>query len=321
MAAATPNAYSSSSLEKYVLSHKNRDPEVWKLGKQLQRSMNWFVEEVDLSHDRVDFDKKLTPGERKWLKRVLAFFAVSDGLVFENLNVSLAATTDRADVLYVYALQEANEAVHSEMYAELIETLVPGGLASITDKDIMGKIEWARRFMDPELPLAERLLAWACVEGIFFSSSFAAVFFFRQRGLLPGLCMANEFIARDEGLHCQFAYLRYKQECHPLKEERAQAIVREAVEAEVAFVREALQLELMGMNAGMMVDYVRFVADVLLVMAGHEKVFGVKNPLPWMESISLEGKTNFFERRVSEYSKTPGTLEDIGAAFAGDMDF
>jgi len=270
----------------------------------------WTVEEVDLSADMRDWDLKLNDGERKFIGHVLAFFAASDGIVLENLCVRFMQDIQVPEARAFYGFQTAIENVHSEMYSLLLDTY-------IRDKDyrqslfravhtvptVKKKAEWAVRWITSSHSFAERLVAFACVEGIFFSGSFCAIFWLKKRLLMPGLTFSNELISRDEGLHTDFACLLYSHLVNRLSEQRVAQIVEEAVELEREFCSEALPVGLVGMNDTLMSNYIEFVADRLMVALGYDKIWEVKNPFDWMEMISLQGKTNFFERRVGEYQR------------------
>lgn len=280
----------------------------------------WTAEEVDLSQDMVDWRDKLNDDERHFIKHVLAFFAASDGIVNENLAQRFMSEVQLPEARSFYGFQIAIENIHSEMYGMLIETYIRDDeerdylFNAIKTVPCVGKkAQWALKWIEAgdqhnttgqQRLFAERLLAFACVEGIFFSSSFASIFWVKKRGLMPGLTFSNELISRDEGLHCDFACLLYSMLQHTrLPEERVHAIVREAVEIEEEFVTQALPTDLIGINSRLMAEYVRFVADRLLVVLGYAKLYRASNPFPWMEMISLNTKTNFFEKRNAEYQK------------------
>ncbi|KIZ01589.1 ribonucleoside-diphosphate reductase subunit M2 [Monoraphidium neglectum] len=256
----------------------------------------WTVDEVDLSHDARDW-ARLSAAEQRFVKTVLAFFAASDGIVLENLAANFMTEIQSPEARAFYGFQIAIENIHSEMYSLLLQSYVrdPTERASLlraihTVPVIGRKAAWALRWGGSGAPFAQRLLAFACVEGIHFSGSFCAIFWIKKRGLMPGLTFSNELISRDEGLHTDFACLLYSQLQHPLDEATAHAIVREAVELEEAFVAEALRVDLIGMNLRLMGQYVEFVADRLLVALGYSKLYGALNPFDWMEMISLQGK-------------------------------
>lgn len=283
-------------------------PDIWDMYKKAQASF-WTVGEVDLSKDLADWDN-LKPDERHFLSHVLAFFAASDGIVVENLVERFATEVQITEARCFYGFQIAMENIHSEMYSELIETLVrdpkeKNTLFHAIEKMpcVKAKADWALNWIQHP-SFAHRLVAFAAVEGIFFSGSFAAIFWIKKRGLLPGLSFSNELISRDEGLHCDFACLlfnKYLQE-KPTQEEILQ-IITDAVSIEQKFLTEALPVSLIGMNCTLMNQYIEFVADRLMVDLGCDKFYKKENPFDFMENISLEGKTNFFEKRVGEYQK------------------
>jgi len=279
---------------------------LWDLYKKAVASF-WTVEEIDLSGDLKDWDK-LTFFEKNFIKTVLAFFAASDGIIMENIDLNFGSEVQIPEARSFYSYQAFNESIHSETYSLMINTLIRDPeeesllLTSIQHfPEIKAKAEWALKWLDKSLPFADRLVAFACVEGIFFSGSFCAIFWLKKRGLMPGLCFSNELISRDEGLHQTFAVELYKLLGN--KSENVSAIVREAVECEIQFVAGALKVNLVGMNADDMTQYIKYVADRLMNQFGLDKLYNVPCPFDWMENISLEGKTNFFERRVGEYSK------------------
>lgn len=288
-----------------------KDPAVWEMYKKHVASF-WTVEEIDLGHDMKDF-QKLTADEQFFIKHVLAFFAASDGIVVENLAVRFLHDVKLPEARCFYGFQIAMENIHSETYSLLIATYVRDEqekkrlFRAVQEFPcIQKKARWAQQWIESgTASFPERLVAFAAVEGIFFSGSFCAIFWLKKRGLMPGLTFSNELISRDEGLHCDFACLMYKQHAEPkLDGSRVAQIIKDAVEIELNFVQESLPVRLIGMNADMMSEYIRFVADRLLVSLGCEKLYRAKNPFEWMEMISLQGKTNFFERRVGEYQKS-----------------
>lgn len=305
-----------------------RHPRAWEFYKKAVASF-WVVEEVDLSQDHRDL-ARLAPEERDFVFQVLAFFAASDGIVNENISVNFADEITVPEVRAFYTQQQAIETIHAEMYGLLVTTYVPDRLdqarllgAVQTVDSIQQKAAWALRWFARERPLASRLLAFACVEGIFFSGSFCAIFWLKKRGLMPGLAFSNELISRDEGLHTDFACMLVADlvAAGELDQAAAAEVVRDAVRCEQAFVRDALRVDLIGMNAGLMCQYIEFIADRLLASCGLAPVFGAANPFDWMVMISLQGKTNFFEKRVGEYSKAAvgSAVED--RQFDTDADF
>lgn len=285
-----------------------RYSDLWSLYKKAVGSF-WTVEEIDLASDLKDWDK-LTDDERHFIKMVLAFFAASDGIVMENINLNFSNDVQIAEARAFYAYQGFNESIHSETYSLMIDKLVrdPEEKATLfraieTSPAVKRKAEWALRWMGPDLPFAQRLAAFACVEGIFFSGSFCAIFWLKKRGLMPGLSFSNELISRDEGLHQEFAVTLFNHLLDKPSRDTISEIVRSAVEIEKMFITDALPCRLIGMDASEMSRYIEFVADRLLVQLGCPRVWNSENPFDWMETISLEGKTNFFEKRVGDYSK------------------
>lgn len=271
----------------------------------------WTAGEVDLSED-VKMWKALSADDRHYISTVLAFFAASDGIVNENLAVNFYNEVKLPEARLFYGFQIAIEGVHSEMYSLLIDTYISDPqeksrlLNAVEEVPCVArKARWALKWCDRETAsFAERLVAFAIVEGVFFSGSFCAIFWLKGRGLMPGLGFSNELISRDEGLHCEFACLLYSKLEHTrLSDERVHAIMREAVEIECDFIRDALPVELIGMSSRLMSQYIRFVADKWLGSLGHPKLFGDSNPFVWMDLISLSGKTNFFEKQVSDYAR------------------
>jgi ribonucleotide reductase beta subunit family protein with ferritin-like domain len=277
---------------------------------QKQVACFWTPAEIDLKHDKQQFDA-LKPGERHYLKMILAFFATADNIVNENLLENFATEVQVPEARFFYSFQATMENIHAETYGLLIDTLLAGNdsekhrlFKSIeTVPTIKQKADWSLRWCDSrQRTFAERLIAFAAVEGIFFSSSFCAIYWIKQRGILPGLCQSNELIARDEGMHCDFAVHLHHMLLRPAAPLTIRTIISDAVEIESNFVRAALPCGLIGMNSDQMVQYVQFCADRLLTELGQPKIFRVENPFHFMELISLQGKTNFFEKRVSEYA-------------------
>jgi ribonucleotide reductase beta subunit family protein with ferritin-like domain len=296
-------------------------PDLWALYKKAVGSF-WTAEEIDLGTDAADWSR-LTASEKHFIKMVLAFFAASDGIVMENINLNFGTEVQIAEARAFYAYQSFNESIHGETYSLMIDKLVEDkaekdGLfrAIETVPAVKRKAEWALEWMKSSAPFAQRLVAFACMEGIFFSGSFCSIFWLKKRGVLPGLCFSNELISRDEGLHLEFAVALY----HHLADKSAPVaeIVRGAVAIEESFITEALPCKLIGMDAEQMKQYIRYVADRLLKQLGHEPIFGAENPFAWMETISLEGKTNFFEKRVGDYSKR---MVEAGDSVRFDEDF
>lgn len=271
-------------------------------------SVRWIAQEVDMSKDRLQFES-LTPNEQHFIKCILGFFAGSDGVINENLGLNFATEIQLPEARAFYAEQMSNETVHSVTYALLIDTYINDP----TEKDrvlrsirtmpfVETKAAWAIKWFNRDASFASRLMAFAIVEGVFFSGAFCAIYYFKERNLLTGLTVANEFISRDEGLHTDFACLLYSKLKHPLSLEDAHSLFRDAVAVEKEFIIGSLPCRLIGMSSHKMSDYIEFVADRLLVQLGYPKLWNTTNPFPFMERISLEGKTNFFERRVTNYA-------------------
>ena len=281
---------------------------VWKMYKQAEASF-WSAEEIDLSMDYKDW-LTLNDNEQHFISHVLAFFAASDGIVLENLGLRFMKDVQLPEARAFYAFQLAIENIHSETYGLLIDTYIKDSVkkrhlfrAIHNVPTVARKAQWALKWIESSECFAERLVAFACVEGIFFSGSFCAIFWLKKRGLMRGLTFSNELISRDEGLHCDFACLLYSLLKHPLDPARLQEIVKDAVDIEKEFVCDALSCALVGMNADLMSQYIEFVADRLMTQLGVEKVWNTPNPFEWMEMISLQGKANFFEHRVDQYQK------------------
>jgi ribonucleoside-diphosphate reductase beta chain len=269
----------------------------------------WTAEEIDLSQDLTDWREKLNEDEKHFIKHVLAFFAASDGIVNENLAINFLNEVQYPEARCFYGFQIMMENIHSETYSLLIDTYITDS----KDKDylfnaietvpaVKKKAEWALRWINSE-KFVERLVAFAAVEGIFFSGSFCSIFWLKKRGLMPGLSFSNELISRDEGLHTDFACLLYKQLTNRLTRDEILSILDSALQIEKEFITEALPVRLIGMNAELMKEYLEYVTDRLLVSLGYDKEYHTKNPFDFMENIALEGKTNFFEKRVGEYQK------------------
>jgi ribonucleotide reductase beta subunit family protein with ferritin-like domain len=303
-------------------------PKIWEMYKKAEASF-WTVEEVDLSQDIIDWDQKLNQNEQHFIKHVLAFFAASDGIVNENLASRFMTEVQLPEARSFYGFQIAIENIHSEMYSSLIETYIEDAEerhmlfnAIETVPAVSKKAEWALKWItDKQSNFATRLVAFAAVEGIFFSGSFCAIFWLKKRGLMPGLTFSNELISRDEGLHCDFACLLYTMLNNKLPEKTIYELIGEAVAIEKEFITEALPVDLIGMNSRLMTQYIEFVADRLLVALGYEKLFKVQNPFEWMNMISLQGKTNFFEKRVGDYQKANIMSPTKQKVFTLDADF
>lgn len=300
--------------------------DIWGMYKQAEASF-WTAEEIDLSSDVQDWNQKLNEDERYFIKHVLAFFAASDGIVNENLAVNFLKEVQYPEARCMYGFQVMIENIHSETYSLLIDTYIKDAvekdrlLRAIDTVDcVKKKAEWALRWID-QGSFAERLIAFAAVEGIFFSGSFCSIFWLKKRGLMPGLSFANELISRDEGLHCDFACLLYTRHLQEqLPRDTVTRIISDAVTIEKEFVSDALPVKLIGMNADLMCTYIEFVADRLLQALGCDKIYHAVNPFEFMELISLQGKTNFFEKRVGEYQKA-GVKDNTSKTFSLEEDF
>lgn len=313
--------------DRFVLFPIQHD-DIWKFYKKAEASF-WTAEEIDLAQDLVDWNEKLNNDERHFIKHVLAFFAASDGIVNENLAENFLSEVQYTEAKFFYGFQVTIENIHSETYSLLIDTYIKDN----KDKDylfnaidtipcVKKKAEWALRWID-EGTFAERLVAFAAVEGIFFSGSFCSIFWLKKRGLMPGLSFSNELISRDEGLHCDFACLLYNNHIvNKLPKETVTKIITDAVEIEKEFVTDAIPVKLIGMNADLMKQYIEFVADRLLAELGCNKVYNSSNPFDFMDMINIQGKTNFFEKRVAEYQKA-GVLNsgENNTSFTVDEDF
>jgi ribonucleotide reductase beta subunit family protein with ferritin-like domain len=288
----------------FPIKHEN----LWAMYKKAQMS-NWTAEEIDFSKDMDDWDG-LSDNEKHFIKYILAFFAGSDGIVFENINNNFADEIQLTEARSFYAYQCHNEMVHGETYSKLIDKYIKSSAeknqlfeAIKTIPCIERKAKWAMKWFSKERPFAERLLAFACVEGIFFSGSFCAIFWLKKRGLLPGLCFSNELISRDEGMHQEFAVEVFNMLKNKPSASVIEEIIRDAVSIEKEFITDALPCSLIGMNSDKMIEYIEYVADRLAKQVGHDKIWNTKNPFDFMENISLDGKTNFFEKRVGDYGK------------------
>lgn len=301
---------------------------VWEMYKN-HMAVFWTAEEIDLVPDLNDWEK-LSDNERHFIKHVLAFFAASDGIVNENLAMRFFNEVQIPEARCFYGFQIAMENIHSETYSLLIDTYIKDQKeknhlfkAVETLPPVAKKANWAMKWIGSEASFAERLVAFAAIEGIFFSGSFCAIFWLKKRGLMPGLCTSNEFISRDEGLHCEFACLMHEllSEEEKASKEAITAIIKEAVEIEKEFITEALPVSLIGMNSELMSQYIEFVADHWLRNLKCDPIYNVENPFDWMELISLEGKTNFFEKRVSEYSKSGVGTDKGQQVFTLDAEF
>jgi ribonucleoside-diphosphate reductase beta chain len=320
--------------ENEVLLRENKDrfvilpinyPRIWEMYKKHEASF-WTAEEIDLSDDLKHWEN-LNDGERHFISHILAFFAASDGIVNENLAVNFMSEVQVPEARCFYGFQIMMENIHSETYALLIDTYIKDPAekdrlfhAIDTVPAVQKKAEWALKWINNGT-FAQRLVAFAAVEGIFFSGSFCSIFWLKKRGLMPGLTFSNELISRDEGMHCEFACLLYGMLSEKLSKQEATKIITDAVEIEKEFVTDALPVNLIGMNAKMMSQYIEFVADRWLVELGYERVYNTTNPFDFMEMISLQGKTNFFEKRVGDYQKNGVLNTQESKAFSLDEDF
>lgn len=324
----------STSIEPILTDNPNRfvlfpieHDDIWNFYKKSEASF-WTAEEIDLHQDLSDWEHKLNDDEKHFIKHVLAFFAASDGIVNENLAENMVTEVQYTEAKFFYGFQIMMENIHSETYSLLIDTYIK----DTADKDylfnaiehmpcVAKKADWALRWIDNG-SFAERLIAFAAVEGIFFSGSFCSIFWLKKRGLMPGLTFSNELISRDEGMHCDFACLLYNEHIqNKLDKSVIQGMITDAVEIEKEFVSDALPVGLIGMNSVLMCQYIEFVADRLLESLGNDKVYNVENPFPWMELISLQGKTNFFEKRVGDYQKSGVMADKEKQVFSLDEDF
>ena len=300
--------------------------DIWEMYKN-QEACIWTAEEIDFSADIDDWRNNLNDNERHFIKHILAFFAASHGIVNENLAENFVKEVQYSEAKFFYGFQIMMENIHSETYSLLIDTYISDPAeknmlfnAIETIPAVKKKAEWALKWVESE-HFQERLIAFAAVEGIFFSGSFCSIFWLKKRGLMPGLSFSNELISRDEGMHCDFAVLLHNNHlANKVSEERIKEILLSALEIEKEFITESLPVKLIGMNQDLMKQYLEFVTDRLLVDLGCSKVFNSENPFDFMANISLQGKTNFFEKRVAEYQKA-GVLNSSENAFDMDVDF
>nr|WP_315149321.1 ribonucleotide-diphosphate reductase subunit beta [uncultured Flavobacterium sp.] len=306
-----------SQIEPILQENKNRfvifpikHQDIWEFYKSMEASF-WTAEEIDLSQDLNDWNNKLSDDERYFIKHILAFFAASDGIVNENLAENFVNEVQYAEAKFFYGFQIMMENIHSETYSLLIDTYVKdenekAELFNALDvfPAIRKKADWALKWIESD-SFAERLIAFAAVEGIFFSGAFCSIYWLKKRGLMPGLTFSNELISRDEGVHCDFAvHLHNHHLINKVPKERIRSIIVDALNIEREFITESLPVSLIGMNAGLMTQYLEFVADRLLVELGCDREYNVSNPFDFMDMISLQGKTNFFEKKVAEYQKS-----------------
>ena len=302
--------------------------DIWAFYKKAEASF-WTAEEIDMSADIIDWENKLNENEKHFIKHILAFFAASDGIVNENLAENFLSEVQYTEAKFFYGFQITIENIHSETYSLLIDTLIKDSAdkshlfnAIDTLTCVRKKADWALRWIE-QGTFAQRLVAFAAVEGIFFSGSFCSIFWLKKRGLMPGLGFSNELISRDEGLHCDFACLLYNNHVvNKLDKKEVEQIILDAVAIEKEFILDALPVKLIGMNRDLMSQYIEFVADRLLVELGNEKVFNATNPFDFMDMLSIQGKSNFFEKRVAEYQKA-GVMNsgNDNHGFSMDEDF
>ena len=300
-------------------------PDIWKTYKKAEASF-WTAEEIDLSKDKNDWNS-LTNDEKHFIKNILGFFAGADGIVNENLIFNFATEVPIPEARCFYGFQIAIENIHSEVYSNLIDKFVDK-----TEKDeifnainsipcVTKKAEWALKWFSKEKSFAERLVAFACVEGIFFSGSFCAIFWIKKRGLMPGLTFSNELISRDEGMHTDFAVLLYSKLENKLDKKIIYEIIKDAVEIEKEFINDSISCAMIGMNVKLMSEYIEFVADRLTYQLGYPKIFNTKNPFDFMQLISMENKTNFFEKRVGEYSLSSVDIDGNDNSIDDELNF
>lgn len=309
-----------------VLNH-----DIWDMYKKEAVPSTWFAEEISLVNDLVEWNdtKKINDNERHFIEMVLAFFAGADKLVADNININFLKDVRVLEAEHFYDHQCFMERIHSEVYANLLTTYVKDPVkrdlltnSLTTIPVIKQKGAWAQRYADSNTSsFAERLIAFTIFEGVFFSGSFCAIFYFKKRGLLEGLCLSNDFISRDEALHCRFSCLLYSHIIHRLPESKVHSMFREAVEIESAFVCEALKVALIGINSESMTQYIQYIADFWLNYLGYNTLYKTKNPFDWMHLISMDSKTNFFERRRADYSMAGVGNEESENMYGSDDDF
>ncbi len=302
---------------RYVIFPIKHD-DFWKMYKRAEANF-WTAEELDLSKDLLDWNK-LNENEQFFIKNILAFFAASDGIVNENLVEKFCQEVKTLEAKFFYGFQIAMENIHSETYSLLIDTYIKDPVEKNKSLNaieyipsIKKKADWALKWIDDKnSPFCNRIIGFAAVEGIFFSGAFCSIFWLKKRGLMPGLCHSNELISRDEGLHTEFAVLMYKNLVNKPDDSVIYEIIKEAVTIEKEFITESFSCELLGMNNNLMSQYIEYVADRLLLMFGLDKVYHSENPFDWMELIAVQGKTNFFEKRVGEYANkaNPNIVKD-----------
>jgi ribonucleoside-diphosphate reductase subunit M2 len=321
----------SEKIETFLIPDDNRfvmfpikHQDIWQMYKK-QLDSFWRAEEIDLSRDLIDWKERLTNDERFFISSILAFFAASDGIVMENLALRFMNDVQVSEVRAFYGMQIFMENIHSEMYSLLIDTYIQDNVqkdhlfhALDTFSCIQQKASWAQEWIhDKKSSFASRLVAFAVVEGIFFSSSFASIYWIKKRGLMPGLTLSNEFISRDEALHCEFAILLYSKLKKKLTKNKIHKIIGEAVDIEKRFICDSIPCKMIGMNSDLMCQYIEFVADRLIIQLGYDKKYNTGNPFDFMELISIESKVNFFERTNSVYALANKTVEtfDLNSDF------
>ena len=315
----------SEEENRYVIFPIKYD-DIWKMYKKAMANF-WTPEELDLSKDYDDFIS-LTENERHFIEHVLAFFAASDGIVNENLVERFCNEVQLLEAKFFYGFQIAIENIHSETYSLLIDTLIKDKIKKVkllnaidTIPSIKKKADWALKWIGSDSSFGERCIAFASVEGIFFSGAFCSIFWLKKRGKMPGLCHSNELISRDEGMHTEFAVLMYSYLKNKPSKERILEIIKEAVSIEKEFITESLSCRLIGMNDTLMSQYIEYVADRLLLMLNLDKEYNAANPFDWMEMISVQGKTNFFEKRVGEYSNVANPEMESNHIFSLEDEF
>ena len=315
----------SDEENRYVIFPIQHD-DIWKMYKVAEANF-WTTEELDLTKDIKDY-KTLSDNEKYFINNVLAFFAASDGIVNENLVEKFCQEVKVLEAKFFYGFQIAMENIHSETYSLLLDTFIKDPKekhhlfnAMETVPSVKKKADWALKWINSDNSFGIRVIAFAAVEGIFFSGSFCSIFWLKKRGLMPGLCHSNELISRDEGLHTEFAVLMYQHLQNKPPKEEIYKIIEEAVSSEKEFITESLPCALIGMNNDLMSKYIEYVADRLLLMFGLEKIYNTANPFDWMELISVQGKTNFFEKRVGEYSNVSNPNSNADNSFGLDEEF
>lgn len=305
-----PEPLTQKNSKKYVL-FPIKYQDVWKMYKNQEQAM-WTAEEIDFAGDLPDWEK-LNKNEKDFIENVLAFFAGSDGIIFENININFAEEIENPEIRCCYGFQAMMENIHSECYSQMINTYIKDDTRRETlfnaIEELNGvklKAQWAKKWFDKEIPIGKRLIAFAIVEGIFFAGSFCAIFWLKhvKKLMVKALTKSNELIARDESLHTDFSVLLYSKIVNRLSEKEVHELFQEAIDIEIEFITESIKCNLIGMNAGEMIKYIKFTADRLLNQLGYSTLYNTENPFPFMNSSSLDGKTNFFESRVSEYNRS-----------------